>query len=102
MSHVTKSRWVILGQRDLSRLATARHRQEVPEVRVYWGTTGTGKSKQAFEDAKENNQYWKDSTGWWDGYSPGDVVIIDDFKGSWWDITFMLKLLDRYPLRVQV
>lgn len=38
--------------------------------------------------------------GWWDGYSGQHTVIIDEFYGQlrW---SFVLQLLDRYPLRVE-
>jgi len=38
--------------------------------------------------------------GWWDGYGGQRDVIIDDFYGGL-RFSFMLQLLDRYPLRLQ-
>lgn len=70
-------------------------------VEVIWltGKSGSGKSKMAHELAPD--AYCKDGTKWWDGYDAHDDIIIDDFRDSWWELTFMLKLLDRYELRVE-
>lgn len=67
------------------------------EVLVYWGAPGTGKTRKAFEDNPD--AYFKPTGDWWDGYEGQECVIIDDFYGNMpW--TFLLQLLDRYPLLV--
>lgn len=71
---------------------------------VYWlyGTTGSGKSRWAWENFP--NAYSKDpSNKWWDGYYGQEVVIIDDFRPSK-ELPFnqLLRLLDRYPLTVEI
>lgn len=70
----------------------------------YWlsGATGTGKSRWAaanFPDA-----YYKDpETDWWDGYQAHETVIVDDFRPSkTLSFSKILRLVDRYPLTVQV
>lgn len=73
-----------------------------PEVKWFWGTTGTGKSKTAREELGEDIYTKNDGTKWWDGYDGHEDVIIDDFRPSWWNITEMLSLLDRYEKRVEV
>ena len=40
-------------------------------------------------------------TKWWPGYDCHEEVIIDDFRDSWWPITYMLDLLDRYETKVE-
>lgn len=70
------------------------------EVFVYWGETGTGKSKRAFEEAQ--NPYVHSGGVWFDGYSGEADVVFDDFGGSEFKLTYLLKLLDRYPMRVPV
>jgi len=40
-------------------------------------------------------------TKWWDGYDGHEDVIIDDFRDSWWPLTYMLALLDRYEFLVE-
>lgn len=69
-------------------------------VYVYWGETGAGKSRKAWELAP--NAYPKDPrTKTWDGYQGEENVIIDEFRGGI-DIGHILRWLDRYPVIVDV
>lgn len=70
-----------------------------PFVVWLWGPTGAGKSRWAQDEYPE--AYWKDATKWWDGYDGHDDVVLDEFRGSWWTLDYMLRLLDRYPFRVE-
>jgi len=74
-----------------------------PAVYWLWGPTGTGKSRIARKLCiNEDDVYVKNTaTKWWDGYDGHESVIIDDFRPSWWDLTYMLGLLDRYEFRVE-
>lgn len=73
-----------------------------PEVYWLWGKTGTGKSRMARELCNVDDCYVKnDGTKWWEGYDGHECVIIDDFRDSWWALTEMLALLDRYEKRVE-
>ena len=73
-------------------------------VEVYWGETGTGKTRKA---ATENpDAYWKpqdygSGSCWWDTYDKHETVIIDEFYG-WIPYSTMLRLLDRNQLLIQV
>lgn len=81
-----------------------RDKNVAPEVQILWGPSGTGKSRRAIEENPEAFILTKPSengTLWWDGYSGQKVVIIDEFYG-WIKYDFLLRILDRYPLRVQV
>lgn len=73
------------------------------DVHWLWGPTGTGKSRTARELCNGSEDIYTKNTGtkWWDGYDAHEYVIIDDFRPSWWDITYMLSLLDRYEFRVE-
>lgn len=42
-----------------------------------------------------------DPTKWWNGYDAHSNVIIDDFRHSWWPLTYLLKLLDRRAFQVE-
>lgn len=73
-----------------------------PHIEWYWGATGTGKSRTAREKLANDDMFVKnDGSKWWDGYDAHDAVIIDDFRDSWWSLTEMLSLLDRYEKRVE-
>lgn len=68
---------------------------------VYWGTTGVGKSRLAWEQAGLQ-AYPKDPRSkFWDGYSNQPNVVIDEFRGGI-DISHILRWFDRYPVIVEV
>jgi len=70
-------------------------------VCVYWGATGTGKSRRAWEEAGLM-AYPKDPRSkFWDGYRGQENVVIDEFRGGI-DIAHLLRWLDRYPVIVEV
>jgi len=69
-------------------------------VFVYWGVTGAGKSRRAWEEAGED-AYPKDPrTKWWDGYRAHRHVVIDEFRGDI-SISHLLRWFDRYPVIVE-
>jgi len=69
------------------------------ELHIYWGASGSGKSRKCFEDWPD--AYWKTRGEWWDGYDGQETIIIDEFYG-WLPIDTVLRLCDRYPLQLQV
>ncbi len=88
---------------DRVRQAVSGHRdpQLPPIVKVYWGETGTGKTRTAYEELP--GAYMKHGDiKWWDGYNTGQNVIWDDFVPSDAKISDLLVLLDRYPNSQQV
>lgn len=67
---------------------------------VYWGRSGTGKSRLAWEKAGME-AYSKDpSTKWFDGYDGQECIVLDEFRGQI-GIAHLLRWLDRYPVRVE-
>lgn len=84
-------------------LLKVKVRSEAPHVIWIHGPSGTGKSKRAYEFAtqKESFYYKPPANKWWDGYTGQEVVVIDDYKGAW-ELEYLLTLLDRYPLKVEV
>lgn len=70
------------------------------EVFLFWGEPGSGKTRRAHEMAP--HAYWKmPGQKWWDEYMGEEDVIIDDFKPDEWDRDILLRLMDRYPCRVE-
>lgn len=81
------------------RLLLSSERDFKTMVTVIVGPTGTGKSSWCAKYLKD--PFWKTRGEWWDGYHNQGVVIIDEFYG-WIKYDECLRLLDRYPYRVQV
>lgn len=76
--------------------------RSVPPIVCWWfGPTGVGKSRRAFELYGET-AYVKMNNQWWDGYLSQETVIIDDYRPSLCTFQELLRLIDRYPMRVQV
>lgn len=71
------------------------------EVYVFYGSTGTGKSKRAWDEATWE-AYPKDpNTKFWDGYQQQPNVVIDEFRGLI-SISNLLRWFDRYPVNIEV
>lgn len=83
-------------------------RSWIPNVVWIWGPTGTGKSHMAHnicgaDDAEAREPWISGVNGrWFEGYDGHEKVIIDDFRHDWCDFHVLLRLLDRYPYRVEV
>ncbi len=82
-------------------LIYGKGRDWVTNVHVHWGATGTGKTRKAIADST-SEPYIHPGGMWFDGYDRHEFVIFDDFGGSEFKLTYLLKLLDRYPMRVPV
>lgn len=77
--------------------------RDKPEVRYYWGGTGCGKTRLAYEELGMENTWVNSNTlQWFDGYDGQENVIIDDFRGNQCSFAFLLRLLDRYPMKVPI
>lgn len=93
------------GVGDLFRFAEQRQRNAERNVvcKVLYGDPGSGKTRYAYnftpdvfilENSNSDNV-------WWDGYNGESTLIIDDFYG-WIKHNQLLRLLDRYPCRLDV
>lgn len=71
------------------------------KVVVYWGKTGTGKSRRAWEEATDDAFPKDPRTKFWDGYRDQENVVIDEFRGGI-DISHLLRWFDRYPCIIEV
>jgi len=67
---------------------------------VFWGPTGTGKSRRAWLESGMETYAKDPRTKWWCGYRGETNVIIDEFRGSI-DVSHLLRWTDRYPVTVE-
>lgn len=82
-------------------LAMAKPRAFEPEITVYWGKTGVGKTRWVIDN--EPDLYKVNHGGhWWDGYNNNEAVLLDDYRGDWMKLHELLTLIDRYPINVEV
>lgn len=71
------------------------------EVVVYWGRTGTGKSRRAWDEAGLD-AYPKDPRSkFWCGYRGQKHVVMDEFRGDV-AVGHLLRWFDRYPVNVEI
>jgi hypothetical protein len=78
-----------------------------PDVIWYWGKAGCGKTHRAREILNEladdaDNVYEQMKTNqWWEGYDGEEYVLIDDLRANFATFNDLIKLLDKYPYRVE-
>lgn len=78
-------------------------RQHITEVHILWGEAGSGKTRHVWELGLSVYPLPHPNGGsvWFDGYNGEQVLLLDDFYG-WIPVHLLLKLGDRYPLRVPI
>lgn len=74
----------------------------VPEILVYWGDSGAGKSMRArlMDPDLYNVPVHEGGVTWFDGYDGQETILFDDFCGGM-KYSQMLRFCDIYPLQVQ-
>lgn len=93
-------RWQALHEQELGKVPRTL------VVEVLNGPTGSGKSWAA--RAENPEAYWlvapnsKGGALWWDGYDGHKTLILDEFRGSWMSHERLLRILDGYPLQIQI
>lgn len=75
--------------------------RDVIMAKCFWGDSGSGKTRKAWEEATIEAYIKNPNTKWWDGYRGQHNVIIDEFTGRI-DISYLLTWFDRYPCTVEV
>lgn len=73
------------------------------EVYVLVGEPGSGKTRFVYDNFPMDSIYSLtiNKTLWFDRYEREDVLLIDDFDGEI-DYRCLLRLLDRYPMKLEV
>jgi len=81
-------------------LYTQPDRDWVPNIVIYVGPSGTGKSRTA--RATYPNAFWCPSNAkWYDMYHGQDTIIFDEFYGGSMSFRDLLRVLDSTPLQVE-
>lgn len=93
-------------RRGIEALVAHRMQRRADEWRevtvcVYWGDTGTGKTRKAIDENASRFILDQGDRVWFDGYNGQDTLIIDDFYG-WIKFGFLLRILDGHPLRLEI
>lgn len=84
--------------------SVARDADDAVTVHVLYGGTGSGKSRDVRDLTKCDDVYNHPCDGqrWWPGYDGQLVIIMDDMRGSCFPFNYLLKILDRGPVRCEV
>lgn len=81
----------------------APERTDKPIVTWIYGPTGVGKTRTVYE--KEKASLWLSSgsiDSFWNGYENQQAVLFDDFRADNCKFNWLLRILDRYPVTVNV
>ena len=77
------------------------------DVLIINGPTGSGKSHLAYEMGRNDpNGYFVLCAGstksqlWFDGYEGEGTLVMDEFRPTWCTYSYLLRLLDKWPLRL--
>lgn len=94
------------GMRTIASMSQKK-RSAKTHVTVIYGPSGTGKSEaaQRWPRTASVNMPGKGQTAWFDPYDPfvHDTIIFDDYKPSnQFRFGFLLRVLDRHPMTVQL
>lgn len=96
------SKWVVY-RRSFQAYATLispkRNWQTI--THVYWGKTGTGKTRFCLDQVMDQDFWIPGDYKWFDNYRGQPIVIFDDYRGEY-KLQMLLKLLDRYPMQVPI
>lgn len=85
-------------------LSVPRKAATPPSIDIYWGDSGTGKTKKAIEESPDAFILTKPNGNncvWFDGYTGQSTIIFDEFYG-WVPYDLLLRICDRYPLKLQI
>lgn len=87
-----------------SALIEPRDGSIAPNIAVYHGPTGSGKTRMAYDQMKELDEpyyVWTPARdNWFDGYAGEKNVIFDEFRGQI-PLGILLTILDRYECPLQ-
>lgn len=100
---------IVRYYRGLQHLEDMVSRETIPtwrkmNVTVFWGPTGTGKTRKALELVGKDYYMLCKSRNhhlWWDGYKGQKNLVMDEFRGSWCTYEDLLRILDGHPYHAE-
>lgn len=88
---------------ELAKRYFKQPRGVAPNVLWFWGPTGVGKTHAAQEHVGDDSPpYWVYDGKWWCGYDGHENVIWDEFRADQVKFSRLLRLLDKWPVDVEV
>jgi len=76
-----------------------------PRPRVLWfyGPAGSGKTRAIMDEIGDAPFFMKaPGNRWFDGFTGQKIVVFDDYRGDWWTYAYFLRILDCYPMDVEI
>lgn len=101
---------IVKFHKGLTVLRSFTRGQRTGPPKIFWvfGKTGVGKTRCCFKAARalvggRDMDIWisSGSLRWFHGYDGQSVVILDDFRAKHVEFSYLLRLLDRYPVAVE-
>lgn len=76
--------------------------RDPPKVIVITGETGIGKTRTVYDSHSPGDIFKMEPNYlWFDGYTGQKIVLFDEYECQF-KLTFLLQILDRYPVRVPI
>lgn len=74
------------------------------DQQVIWvyGKAGNGKTRHVYESEAVDSIYKWNGNKWFDGYDGHEVLFLDDLRPDILPTSYLLQLLDIYPMRIEV
>lgn len=91
------------GIQQLQRIVTRAEPRE-KRVALFWGATGTGKTRMVYDNTDTESLYnvFCTKSPWFDGYNGHRTVLLDECGPGMMNINIFKRILDRYPMEVPV
>jgi len=70
-------------------------------VIVYYGVAGSGKSYTVQQLAGPDAYFKPGGNKWFNAYEGQEIVVFDEFRGNWFDLSTFLRIMDAYPCAVE-